>query len=232
MRGTQVVCGEMGSAAIGADGVEDRLGNGARIERLGAVLGDQPQRLGLLRQRDAVADLHLAAAQESFPDEREPLLPRWIVAIRLDLLGGDARVLLVHEEPLLGQPDGRREDGLAVERAVVFQRVEEPRDAAGHADGGRPARRRLSKPAIALESLEVVGPVHRSRRGLTVVQRDRARAEARVAIEVDHHESAAPDPAGGGPRDGKGERSGDGRIDGIAMVQMEHLCARLRRRRV
>ncbi len=109
-------------------GVGDRPGDGPAVEAVAAMLGNEPQRAGLLGIADQVAFGDLALQAQLLPQVRgrRPQVGRYGQPLGQPFRPPD--LVPVGGDTLLGGADGRRQHGLAVKGAVVIERPEQ----AGH----------------------------------------------------------------------------------------------------
>ncbi len=200
------------------DGPHDCVTHRATIEAVDPIAGDALQRLGLQTVGDAITQLDLTLTQEVRPDQPGPLLE---LGMGLELLHQRSRhdhVVLINHKPLIRGFDRRGEHGLAVERAVGLQRVQQARDRAGDRDG-RPADGARFTRAFVVVRINI--------RLLAIVDGRVHHPVLWVVGQVDDHEPATADPAGVGTHDAEGERRGDRGIDGVA-AHRQHACPCLR----
>ena len=130
-------------------------------------------------------------------------------------------VVSVGGETVIGSADRRGEHRRAVQCAMVLQRPQQPGHRARNTDGvvAGAAGRCVTQPDV------VVRPDGSGSR-LAVVDRDLDRLAPIAGGFVDHHEPAAPDPAGVWPNDREAEARRDRSVHRIA-AELEHLDTRL-----
>ena len=115
--------------------------------------------------------------------------------------------------------DRRREHLLPRQRAILLQRVQQPRD--GPRDAHSVARETRIRPRPVFEPARA----HRAGSALAVVDADRHRLaglrRSRILRQMDDHEPPAADPAGIRANNRKREAGRDRRVHGVA-AELEH----------
>jgi hypothetical protein len=193
---------------------DDAFGDRAAVEAVAAMLGDLAQGPGQVRLAPVAADGRRVAVGVEEQATRLGVLAQARCALTNLVVESKA-----HLDPVLGEANRRRDNGLEGQGAVALECQQEPRHRARHAGGGV-AEELPGAIDLAIRADEQVGGGG-GRGPLAVVDEHLPGSVG----EVQQHEAAAGQVAGARIGHGEGQPRGHGCIHGIA-AGPEHLDAR------